>query len=252
MKTTKQQTKQTTEWDEVLQKKFGGNFVKEDKVKEEDEQRKGTPRTMKKEETNVAIFEHERDDENDDENDEDEEEEAFMKSYREKRIAEMLFMQKEEKEDEKEEKNNNVRRNEYMMHVSHEQWTKEVTEVSHSHPVLVLLTKENSKACFTLERVMEDVARTYRTSRTKFRRAEARDIIPNYPERNVPTLILYRNGDVVENIVGIEQFGGMNGVNTETVRRRVRMKSDEFLMDRGEEEAKEAEKRREKETAKNG
>ena len=46
-------------------------------------------------------------------NDEDEEELEFMKSYREKRIAEMLFMQKEEKEDEKEEKNNNFRRNEY-------------------------------------------------------------------------------------------------------------------------------------------
>ena len=242
MKTTKQ-TKQTTEWDElVLQKKFGGNFVKEE---EEVKERKGTTRTMKKEETNAAIFEHERDDENDDD---DEEEEEFMKSYREKRISEMMLMQKEK---EKEEKNNNFR-HEYMMHVSHEQWTKEVTEVSRSHPVLVLLTKENSKARFTLERVMEDVARTYRTSRTKFRRAEARDIIPNYPERNVPTLILYRNGDVVENIVGIEQFGGMNGVNTETVRRRVRMKSDEFLMDRGEEEAKEAEKRREKETAKNG
>jgi hypothetical protein len=248
MKTTKQIS---TEWDELVQKKFGGNFVKEEEeVKEEDEQRKGTTRTMKKEETNVAIFEHERDDENDDENDEEELE--FMKSYREKRIAEMLFMRKEEKEDEKEEKNNNFQRNEYVMHVSHEQWTKEVTEVSRSHPVLVLLTKENSKACYLLERVMEDVARTYRTSRTKFRRAEARDIIPNYPERNVPTLILYRNGDVVENIVGIEQFGGMSGVNTETVRRRVRMKSDEFLMDRGEEEAKEAEKRREKETAKNG
>jgi len=241
-------TKQT-EWDEV-QKKFGGNFVKEEEEVKEDEQRKGTPRTMKKEETMNAIFEHERDDEND-ENDEDEEELEFMKSYREKRIAEMIFMQKEEKEDEKEEKNNNFIWNEYI-NVSHEQWTKEVTEVSHSHPVLVLLTKENSKACYLLERVMEDVARTYRTSRTKFRRAEARDIIPNYPERNVPTLILYRNGDVVENIVGIEQFGGMNGVNTETVRRRVRMKSDEFLMDRGEEEAKEAEKRREKETAKNG
>jgi thioredoxin-like negative regulator of GroEL len=166
-----------------------------------------------------------------------------MKSYREKRISEMMQIEKE-----KEEKNN---RNEYI-HVSHEEWTKEVTEVSLTHPVLVLLTKENSKACYPLERVMEDVAHKYRLSQTKFRRAEARDIIPNYPERNVPTLILYRNGDVVENIVGIEQFGGMNGVNTETVRRRVRMKSDEFLMDRGEEEAKEAEKRREKETAKNG
>ena len=118
------------------------------KVKE-DEQRKGTPRTMKKEETNVAIFEHERDDEND-ENDEDEEELEFMKSYREKRIAEMLFMQKEEKEDEKEEKNNNFIWNEYI-NVSHEQWTKEVTEVSRSHPVLVLLTKENSKACYARE-----------------------------------------------------------------------------------------------------
>ena len=32
-----------------------------------------------------------------------------MKSYREKRIAEMIFMQKEEKEDEKEEKNNNFK-----------------------------------------------------------------------------------------------------------------------------------------------
>ena len=232
MKTTKQTKQTTTEWDEV-QKKFNGNFVvKEEEVKE-DEQRKGTRRIKNDE----------------DAGEEDEEDEEFMKSYREKRISEML-MQKEEK-DEKEEKNNNFQRNEYM-HVSHEQWTKEVTEVSRSHPVLVLLTKENSKACFTLERVMEDVARTYRTSRTKFRRAEARDIIPNYPERNVPTLILYRNGDVVENIIGIEQFGGMNGVNTETVRRRVRMKSDEFLMDRGEEEAKEAEKRREKETAKNG
>ena len=196
---------------------------------------------MKNEETTNAIFFDEED---------EEDEEEFMKSYREKRISEMMMMQKEEK-DEKEEKNNNFL-NEYVMHVSREQWTKEVTLISHSNPVLVLLTKENSKACYPLERVMEDVARKYRTSRTKFRRAEARDIIPNYPERNVPTLILYRNGDVVENIVGIEQFGGMNGVNTETVRRRVRMKSDEFLMDRGEEEAKEAEKRREKETAKNG
>ena len=230
----------TTEWEELRRKKFVGNLV----VKEEDDRRRGT-RTRKNEGTN-AIFAAEKD-ENDEDEEEDEEEEEFMKSYREKRISEMMLMQKEK---EKEEKNNNFR-HEYV-HVSHEAWTKEVTEVSRSNPVLVLLTKENSKACYPLERVMEDVAHKYRLSRTKFRRAEARDIIPNYPERNVPTLILYRNGDVVENIVGIEQFGGMNGVNTETVRRRVRMKSDEFLMDRGEEEAKEAEKRREKEMAKNG
>ena len=225
----------TTEWDE-LQKKFG-NSLKE----EEEDQRRGT-RTMNSEENEETTMIFDECDENDQDAEEEDEDEAFMKSYREKRISEMM------KEKEKEGKNN---RNEYIL-VSREEWTKEVTLISHSNPVLVLLTKENSKECYPLERVMEDVAHKYRLSTTKFRRAEARDIIPNYPERNVPTLILYRNGDVVENIVGIGQFGGMNGVNTETVRRRVRMKSDEFLMDRGEEEAKEAEKRREKEIAKNG
>ena len=153
-----------------------------------------------------------------------------------------MTMQKEEKDDEKEEKNNNFLNNEYVMmvHVSGaEQWTKEV-RISHSNPVLVLLTnKENSKACYPLERVMEDVAREYRTSRTKFRRAEARDIIPNYPRGTCRHLFCTGTGTWLRiSSQNSNSFGGMNGVNTETVRRRVRMKSDEFLMDRGEEEAK--------------
>ena len=111
------------------------------------------------------------------------------------------------------------------------EWTTEVTSSSHEIPVVVLLVKENNEACDRLEKVVEDLADKYRT-KTKFVRADATEIIPNYPERNTPTIILYRNGDVVENIVGIEQFGGRNGVNSETVRRRVQSaKSNEFLMD---------------------
>ena len=130
--------------------------------------------------------------------------------------------------------------------ITREEWTREVTKVSHTNPVLVLLTRENNADCYPLERVVEDLAYKYRASETKFRRAEARHIIPNYPERNVPTIILYRNGDVVENIVGIEQFGGRNGVNPETVKRRVRMtaKASEFLMDEREAEEKESERQR--------
>ena len=38
--------------------------------------------------------------------------------------------------------------------------------------------------------------------------------IPNYPDKNVPTLLIYRNGEMVGNLVA---GAGMNGLKT-TVR----------------------------------
>ena len=32
--------------------------------------------------------------------------------------------------------------------------------------------------------------------------------IENYPDRNVPTVFVYRNGEVTANIVGLAEFGG--------------------------------------------
>jgi hypothetical protein len=230
--------RETTEWEDA-QRKFG-NW----KPLEEEEEEEREKDDLREIQASVPAKTNGSDDD-EDESDEDEDDEAFMKSYREKRISEL------KQESEFFNNNNNNKKDDgatlkTVRLITREEWTREVTKLSRTNPVLVLLTRENNADCYPLERVVEDLAYKYRASETKFRRAEARDIIPNYPERNVPTIILYRNGDVVENIVGIEQFGGRNGVNPETVKRRVRMtaKASEFLMDEREAEEKESERQR--------
>ena len=229
--------RETTEWEDA-QRKFG-NW----KPLEEEEEEEREKDDLREIQASVPAKTNGSDDD-EDESDEDEDDEAFMKSYREKRISEL-------KQESEFFNNNNNKKDDgatlkTVRLITREEWTREVTKLSRTNPVLVLLTRENNADCYPLERVVEDLAYKYRASETKFRRAEARDIIPNYPERNVPTIILYRNGDVVENIVGIEQFGGRNGVNPETVKRRVRMtaKASEFLMDEREAEEKESERQR--------
>jgi len=235
--------RETTEWEDA-QRKFGNWKPLEEEEEEEEEEREKDD--LREIQASVPAKTNGSEDD-DDESDEDEDDEAFMKSYREKRISEL----KQESEFFNNNNNNNNKKDDgatlkTVRLITREEWTREVTKLSRTNPVLVLLTRENNADCYPLERVVEDLAYKYRASETKFRRAEARDIIPNYPERNVPTIILYRNGDVVENIVGIEQFGGRNGVNPETVKRRVRMtaKASEFLMDEREAEEKESERQR--------
>ena len=44
---------------------------------------------------------------------------------------------------------------------------------------------------------------------TKFLAIQAQMCIPNYPDRNVPTLLVYRNGDMVGNVVAGMGLKGM-------------------------------------------
>ncbi len=217
----------TTEWGD-MQRKLGNWKPLTKKRNTNDERNNKTlwfPRVEKKTREDDAGKDG-KDDDDESIDDDEEEDYAFMASYREKRISEMILKSKSKREEHAKKTFGGVRR------IERDEWTTEVTSSSYEIPVVVLLVKENNAACDRLEKVVEDLADKYRT-KTKFVRADATEIIPNYPERNTPTIILYRNGDVVENIVGIEQFGGRNGVNSETVRRRVRAhaKSDEFLMD---------------------
>ena len=217
----------TTEWGD-MQRKLGNWKPLTKKRNTNDERNNKTlwfPRVEKKTREDDAGKDG-KDDDDESIDDDEEEDYAFMASYREKRISEMILKSKSKREEHAKKTFGGVRR------IERDEWTTEVTSSSYEIPVVVLLVKENNAACDRLEKIVEDLADKYRT-KTKFVRADATEIIPNYPERNTPTIILYRNGDVVENIVGIEQFGGRNGVNSETVRRRVRAhaKSDEFLMD---------------------
>ena len=45
---------------------------------------------------------------------------------------------------------------------------------------------------------------------TKFLKSISTTCIPNYPDRNLPTIFIYSEGDMKGQIVGPLQFGGMN------------------------------------------
>jgi hypothetical protein len=53
---------------------------------------------------------------------------------------------------------------------------------------------------------LERLADKYKA--TKFVKIVADMCIPNYPDRNVPTLLIYGQGDLKQQIVGLSRFGG--------------------------------------------
>ena len=49
-----------------------------------------------------------------------------------------------------------------------------------------------------------------RNKSTKFVKIIGDQCIPNYPDRNLPTLLIYGDGDVKGQLVGATQLGGLN------------------------------------------
>lgn len=59
--------------------------------------------------------------------------------------------------------------------------------------------------CGLLLRCLEELATKYPA--TKFVKIISTDCIPNYPDCNLPTLLVYNNGAVKANYVGLHNFG---------------------------------------------
>jgi hypothetical protein len=59
--------------------------------------------------------------------------------------------------------------------------------------------------CALLMRCLEELATKYPA--TKFVKIISTECIPNYPDRNLPTLLVYNNGAVKANYVGLHTFG---------------------------------------------
>ncbi|VAH57881.1 unnamed protein product [Triticum turgidum subsp. durum] len=84
-----------------------------------------------------------------------------------------------------------------------------VREVSQAPPdvwVVVFLYKDAIPECGLLETCLEELATKY--AETKFVKIISTDCIPNYPDRNVPTILVYNNSAVKGTYVGLQKFGG--------------------------------------------
>ncbi|KAK9272267.1 hypothetical protein L1049_002638 [Liquidambar formosana] len=117
---------------------------------------------------------------------------SFLQEYRKKRLAEMREAVK-------------IAKFGSVIPISGSDFVREVSQAPSDVWVVVILYKEGIPECGMLLQSLEELAKRYPA--TKFVKIISTDCIPNYPDRNVPTLLVYNNGAVKANFVGLHSFG---------------------------------------------
>ncbi|KAI2639206.1 thioredoxin-like protein [Xylaria nigripes] len=127
---------------------------------------------------------------------EDEEDEAFLEQYRRKRMQELNDITKK-----------SIHGSVYP--ISKPDYAREVTEASHNGPVFVNLTSAmgTNVESRVLSELWRQAAKEY--GDIKFCEIQASKAIENYPDRNCPTILVYKNGDIVKQIVTLVTIGGV-------------------------------------------
>ena len=88
-------------------------------------------------------------------------------------------------------------------------WTRDVTDASQQAFVFVLLTSStetNTETRVAIEAWRELAARF---GEVKFCQIRGELCIEGYPDRNTPTVLVYRAGDVVKQLVTLRELGGV-------------------------------------------
>lgn len=127
---------------------------------------------------------------------EDEEEEAFLEEYRKKRMAEMNELTKKA-----------LYGSVYPL--SKPEYQREVTDASANAPVFVNLTSSmgTNVESRVLSELWRQAAKEY--GEVKFCEIRASQAIENYPDRNCPTILVYKNGDIIKQVVTLATIGGV-------------------------------------------
>ncbi|KAH9895384.1 thioredoxin-like protein [Xylariomycetidae sp. FL2044] len=127
---------------------------------------------------------------------EDDEDDAFLEQYRQKRMQELNSLTKK-----------SVHGTVYP--ISKPEYSREVTEASNNGPVFVNLTSSmgTNVESRVLTELWRQAAKEY--GDIKFCEIKADKAIENYPDRNCPTILVYKNGDIVKQIVTLAMVGGV-------------------------------------------
>ena len=87
-------------------------------------------------------------------------------------------------------------------------YSKDVTDASHKAFILVNLTSSlgTNIESRLLTELWREMARTF--GDVKFCEIRADMCVEGYPERNTPTILVYKDGDIKKQIVTLRQLGG--------------------------------------------
>ncbi|KAK9062891.1 hypothetical protein SSX86_020081 [Deinandra increscens subsp. villosa] len=116
----------------------------------------------------------------------------FLQEYRRKRLAEMKQIVK-------------IAKFGSIIPISGSDFVREVSQAPSDVWVVVILYKDGYPECGVLMQCLEELATMYPA--TKFVKIVSTDCIPNYPDRNLPTVLVYNNSAVKANYVGLHTFG---------------------------------------------
>jgi len=192
-----QDPNEDTEWNDVLRSR--GIIPEKPKEKEisEDEIISMMDKAIQKKTIGKAM-----EDMNLDELDEleDEEEERVLEEYRRVRMAEMKKMQA-------------TANFGTVGEISGQDYVNEVNKAGEGIWVVLHLYKQGIPLCALINQYLTNLAA--KNPSVKFLKSISTTCIPNYPDRNLPTLFVYYEGDMKKQLAGPHCFRGMNMTSDE-------------------------------------
>jgi len=131
---------------------------------------------------------------------EDEEEERILNEYRKARMAEIKNIQSSSNF-------GSVRE------ISAQDYVNEVNKAGEGIWVVLHLYKQGIPLCALINQYMTNLSAQY--PNVKFLKSISTTCIPNYPDRNLPTLFVYYEGDMKKQLGGPHHFRGMTMTSDE-------------------------------------
>ncbi|KAG8258043.1 viral IAP-associated factor homolog [Homalodisca vitripennis] len=122
---------------------------------------------------------------------EDEEDEKILLEYRAKRIAEIKALAEKAKYGE-------------VREISAEDYIGQVNKAGEGVWVVLHLYKQGIPLCALLNQHLNQLASKFRA--TKFLKSVSTTCIPNYPDKNLPTIFVYFEGEMKSQLIGPVSF----------------------------------------------
>lgn len=125
---------------------------------------------------------------------EDSEDEAVLEEYRQKRLAEIKAAAQKAKFG-------------YVKEISAQDYVEEVNKAGQEIWVVLHLYKQGIPLCSLINEYLKNIA--YKFPSVKFLKSISSTCIPNYPDKNLPTIFVYYEGELKKQLVGPLEFRGM-------------------------------------------
>lgn len=93
-----------------------------------------------------------------------------------------------------------------LTEISKNDWVPEVTEGSNKCWVVAYLYQDSIVDCRIMEEALSALARKFPA--IKFVKIRSTEAIDNWPNRNLPTVFIYKNGNLQHQIITLKQFNG--------------------------------------------